>query len=148
MSTPGSPAEARDRSLRRTRWAIAGVAVGGAVLATGAVALVDGGGDVAAAQGPGIVREGRFGTDGSGGDGSDGYDDDRDDDDRDDDHDDDRDDDDDDDDRDDDDDDRFRPIPGRARGYVDDGRTGGSQQFGSPRQQWGGGAPQSRSRGS
>ena len=123
MSTPGSPAEARDRSLRRTRWAIAGVAVGGAVLATGAVALVDGGGDVAAAQGPGIVREGRFGTDGSGGYGSDGYDD-----------------------RDD--DDRFRPIPGRGRGYVDDGRTGGSQQFGSPRQQWGGGAPQSRSRGS
>jgi hypothetical protein len=60
MATPSTPGEERNQSLRRTRWALAGVAVGGAVLATGAVAVLDGGGNSAAATPSGGPTVGQF----------------------------------------------------------------------------------------
>lgn len=42
MAVPSTPGEERAQHLRRTRWALASVAVGGAVLATGAVAVLNG----------------------------------------------------------------------------------------------------------
>lgn len=139
--TPGTPGEERDRSLRRTRWAIAGAAVGGAVLATGAVAVLNGGDGSAAATPAGISGApggGQFRP------GEAEHDDD--------DH---------------DDDgprgltqDQLRQLIERGRGQVQEffggGSSDGPQQVQPPRQQWGGGqqsapgggAPQTRSRGS